>query len=112
MAYEQAQPEPKPSVEGNPERVPRRGLRALLIGCIGAATLLAAGAGALTFFGSAADGGPTVSLKLTAVARAPAEAGGRTPSFVNTRVIGGNLVADPLLIEDSSEGPLPVIAPD
>jgi polysaccharide deacetylase 2 family uncharacterized protein YibQ len=103
---------PEAGLAAQNQRPRRPGLRALLIGCVGVVTLLAAGAGALTFLGSAADGGPKVSLKLTAFARAPAESGGRTPSFVNTRAAGGNLVADPLLIEDSSEGPLPVIAPD
>jgi polysaccharide deacetylase 2 family uncharacterized protein YibQ len=112
MADEQAQPELNPDGAGNPARAPRMGLRALLIGCIGVVALLAAGAGAVTLVGAASDGGPKVSLKLTAFARAPTESGGRAPSFVNTRAVGGNLVADPLLIEDTSEGPLPVIAPD
>jgi uncharacterized protein len=63
--------------------------------------------------GSAADGGPLVALKLSPFPTADAAGRAvRSTAFRATRDIGGNLVADPALIEDSSQGPLPRIAQD
>jgi polysaccharide deacetylase 2 family uncharacterized protein YibQ len=90
-------------------RMPALGIGVLAIGAILGTTIAA-----LTLLGSAADGNPTVSLKLTPPARGPLEtaAPGHTLSFVDSRAVGGNLVVDPALIEDAAEGPLPVIARD
>jgi len=67
----------------------------------------------IEYAGNAADGGPRITLKLSPFPGA-GEAGRSGPStvFRAAREIGGNLIADPALIEDSSQGPLPRIAPD
>jgi len=102
----------EPGAPHDGERAGRREIRALIVSVVALMSLLSAGAGAINYFGSAADGGPTVSLKLTAVARAEPHGEVPAPSFLNTRALSGNLIADPALIEDSPDGPLPVIARD
>src|SRR5258706_13080834 len=68
--------------------------------------------GAVSLLGSPADGSPSVSLKLASYSPKNAE---RTPtpsSFHETRQLNGNLIADPSLLEDSEQGPLPIISKD
>src|SRR5262245_52751270 len=67
--------------------------------------------GAVSLLGRPEDGSPTVSLQLSAAAPANNERLAVT-SFHERRELNGNLIADPALLEDSAEGPLPIIAKD
>jgi polysaccharide deacetylase 2 family uncharacterized protein YibQ len=95
------------------EPAPRKGARPLVIAFAALLTFLAAGATALNLFGSVEPGDPAVVLKLTPF-RGAADPGGvlAAKSFHDTRESGGNLIADPRLIEDSATGPLPRVARD
>jgi polysaccharide deacetylase 2 family uncharacterized protein YibQ len=101
-----------PGAPKDGERAGLSDMAALIVGGVALMSFLSVGAGAITYFGSAADGGPTVSLKLTAFARGALQGEGPPPSFVDTRALSGNLIADPALLEDAPEGPLPVTARD
>ena len=92
--------------------------RVFATGFFGLSAALGAGFVALTYFGSPSDGNPVVTIALPPFAAAPAvseEPPSPPPAplpFVNTRMVEGKLVADPALIEDSPEGPLPIIGKD
>ena len=89
-------------------------LRPLHRAFAGVIALLGVSSAALTLFGSARDGEPSIFLQLSANGHAAsAEGQGAQPvSFVNVRSVNGHLVADPALIEDAPEGPLPKVAED
>ncbi len=88
--------------------------RPLQCGFLGVLAFAGGSAAALTLFGSARDGEPSIFLSLTTQGHAVSdENGAPSPvSFVNARKVNGHLVADPALIEDAPEGPPPVIAKD
>lgn len=75
---------------------------------------LAAGTLAVAIFGSAVDGDPAVSIPLISETSSTEASGEPAPakSFLAARSLAGHLVADPELIEDSLEGPLPKRGPD
>jgi hypothetical protein len=88
-------------------------VRAFTNGLAGLGAALALSIVAFGVFGSSEDGNPMISLALSPFPRSPVLAAQQhEPSFVNSRVVNGYLVADPKLIEDSAQGPLPAIAPD
>jgi len=95
------------------ELAPRKSARPLVIAFAALLIALGAGATALNLFGSAEGGDPVIALKLTPFRGAP-DPGGvlAAKSFRDTRESGGNLIADPALIEDSATGPLPRVAKD
>lgn len=64
---------------------------------------------AVTILGSAADGDPVVSISLTAASPVSERSseGIAAKSFLVSRSLAGHLVADPQLIEDTIDGPLP-----
>ena len=95
------------------EPASHRGARLLVIAFATLLISLSAGATALNLFGSVEAGDPVVVLKL-APFRGAADPGGvlAAKSFHDTRESGGNLIADPALIEDSTTGPLPRVARD
>ena len=87
--------------------------RSLAIAFFAVCAMLGTFVAALSYLGSAADGSPVVSIEIGPFPRNSGE--GRVASgssFVEKRMVSGNLVADPALIEDSAMGPLPVVAPD
>jgi len=112
-----SEPSPESPVPALPapadEPAPRRSARPLVIAFAALFISLAAGATALNLFGSAEGGNPVFLLKLTPF-RGAADPGGvlAAKSFRDTRESGGNLIADPQLIEDSATGPLPRVARD
>jgi polysaccharide deacetylase 2 family uncharacterized protein YibQ len=65
--------------------------------------------GWVAFFGSARDGSPEVRVPLPPIAGGPVTTG---PSAGPQRLVNGNLVADPALLEDTPLGPLPRVAAD
>jgi len=75
---------------------------------------LTAGMIAVTTFGSALDGVPAVSIPLLSESSSTEESVEPPPakSFLGARSLAGHLVADPELIEDSLEGPLPKRGPE
>jgi polysaccharide deacetylase 2 family uncharacterized protein YibQ len=87
-----------------------RARRAVLFGTIAAAALVLGGIAAIAAFGTPSDGDPHVSLALDGEAgegvRQPLPTGGAA------RYSNGQLVSDLALLEDSPDGPLPVIGPD
>ncbi|HXJ01076.1 MAG TPA: divergent polysaccharide deacetylase family protein [Micropepsaceae bacterium] len=74
--------------------------------------LLAVGAAAIAIAGKSSDGSPVISIHLRPFPSAGEAAVMKLGAFHDTREAGGNLVADPALIEDSPQGPLPRIARD
>jgi polysaccharide deacetylase 2 family uncharacterized protein YibQ len=84
--------------------------RPLIIAYAGFFLLLAAIAAAVHFGGDPKDGGPSISIGLRPFPSAGEAQAMKLGAFHDTREIGGNLVADPALIEDSPQGPLPQIA--
>src|SRR5450432_1968350 len=66
----------------------------------------------VNFAGDARDGSPMVSIGLRSFPSAGEAAAMKLGAFHDTREISGNLIADPALIEDSPQGPLPKIARD
>lgn len=89
-----------------------RGFRArpLIIAYAGFFMLLAATAAAVQLDGNPQDGSPAISIPLRPFPSAGEAQAMKLGAFHDTREINGNLVADPTLIEDSSQGPLPRIA--
>jgi polysaccharide deacetylase 2 family uncharacterized protein YibQ len=71
---------------------------------------VAALAGAIGVAGSASDGDPSVTLKLRGFPSQKDAELMRPGAFRGARELRGNLVADPDLMEDSPQGPLPRIA--
>jgi polysaccharide deacetylase 2 family uncharacterized protein YibQ len=66
--------------------------------------------GAVSLLGSPDDGSPSVTLKLGSF---PQATSGVIPAdFHQRRELNGNLVSDPALLEDSTQGPLPMIGKD
>jgi polysaccharide deacetylase 2 family uncharacterized protein YibQ len=116
MAVEDT-PVPAPEIADDAERMkaPTRGVfaRALVIAYAASFGLLGASAGALNFLGDPADGSPSVTIRMLPF---PTEAQAATMRVANVlrdvREVQGHLVADPALIEDSPQGPLPKIAAD
>jgi len=108
-------PAPEPSGDAERLNAPERPVftRALVIAYAASFGLLLLGAGALNFLGDAADGSPSVTIRMLPF---PTEAEAATMRVANVfrdvREVQGHLVADPALIEDSPQGPLPKIAPD
>jgi polysaccharide deacetylase 2 family uncharacterized protein YibQ len=100
-----------PAPAGEP--APRKGARPIVIAFAALLIALGAGATAVNQFGSAEGGDPVFVLKLTPF-RGAEDPGGvlAAKSFRDTRESGGNLIADPALIEDSATGPLPRVAGD
>jgi polysaccharide deacetylase 2 family uncharacterized protein YibQ len=66
----------------------------------------------VNFAGDRRDGSPQVSLALRSFPSAGEAAAMKLGAFHDTREVSGNLIADPALIEDSPQGPLPKIARD
>src|SRR5215472_9068194 len=94
---------------------PKRRLftRALVIAYAMAFALLGGGAGALNFLGDPADGSPSVTIRMLPFPTVAEAATMRVRNvFHDAREVQGRLVADPALIEDSPQGPLPKIGPD
>ena len=87
--------------------------RVLAIAYVAAFVLLGAGAATLNFAGDPADGSPSVTIRMLPF---PTEAEAATMRvrnvFRDVREVQGRLVADPPLIEDSPQGPLPKIGPE
>ena len=87
--------------------------RALAIAYAASFGLLFTGAAALNFLGDPADASPSVTIRMLPF---PTEAEAATMRIANVfrdvREVQGHLVADPALIEDSPQGPLPKIATD
>ncbi len=79
------------------------------LGAAGAFALLIAW---IAIFGSARDGRPEVVLPLKPPPGATAEAPPAQQGDGQKRLVNGNLVADPALIEDTPQGPLPKIGAD
>jgi hypothetical protein len=112
----------------------RRGVQPLALGYLALFVLLAAAAIAIAIFGNARDGEPSATIDIAPPPNAPQHRAVQTapPSFKPTvppanatvpaaivpPVIGkavyanGALIADPALIEQTSQGPLPRIADD
>jgi polysaccharide deacetylase 2 family uncharacterized protein YibQ len=116
MAVEDA-PVPAPDSSEDAERsnVPKRtrSTRALVIAYAVAFALLGGAAGALNFLGDPADGSPSVTIRMLPFPTVAEAATMRVHNvFHDAREIQGRLVADPALIEDSPQGPLPKIGPD
>lgn len=122
-----AEPVPAATTPTPAEAAPRavnKGIRALAAGYLGVFGFLLTAGVALALFGSASDGSPMVSLAIAPRAEAPRQGEAETKaetqtqgparpaSLVKTRVVSGYLVADPALIENSPEGPLPAVASD
>jgi polysaccharide deacetylase 2 family uncharacterized protein YibQ len=72
--------------------------------------LLAATAGAVQFVGDPKDASPSITIGLRPFPSAGEAQVMKLGAFHDTREISGNLVADPALIQDSPQGPLPQIA--
>ena len=110
-------PVPAPDSSDDAERsnAPRRRIftRALVNAYAASFALLAIGAVALNFLGDPADASPSVTVRMLPF---PTEAEAATMRvrnvFRDVREVQGNLVADPALVEDSPQGPLPKIGPD
>jgi polysaccharide deacetylase 2 family uncharacterized protein YibQ len=104
-----APPTPAPA----DEPAPKKRARLLVIAFATLLIVLGTGATALNLFGSVEAGDPVVALELTPF-RGGADPSGvlAAKSFRDTRESGGNLIADPALIEDSATGPLPRVARD
>jgi uncharacterized protein len=99
---------PEPASQAPGARPAPIALRPLAIGLISICAVLAVLMLAVAILGSASDGSPTVSIRLSSSMRnANPGSGTRAASFLASRSISGHLVADPELIEDSFEGPLP-----
>jgi polysaccharide deacetylase 2 family uncharacterized protein YibQ len=109
------------SGDTGPRTAPARALAALAFACSFVVCLLAAGALAITLLGS--SGEPVVSLNLTPGPHKPAapprkfageEFPAPPPGVPVTKPIyaGSALIADPALIENTAQGPLPRIADD
>src|SRR5258705_11381291 len=105
-------PEPPLPAPADPPAA-RKAARPLVIAFAAFLIASAAGATALNLFGSAEAGDAVTVLKLTPF-RGAEDPGGvlAAKSFRDTRESGGNLIADPALIEDSATGPLPRVAGD
>jgi len=86
--------------------------RPLALAYAGFFVLLAAGAAAIEIAGNPDAGSPVVSVGLRPFPSAGEAAAMKLGAFRDTREMGGNLIADPALIEDSPQGPLPKIARD
>src|SRR5215472_2485302 len=67
--------------------------------------------GAVSLLGSPDDGSPSVTLNLGSFPQA-ATSGVMPADFHQRRELNGNLVSDPALLEDSTQGPLPMIGKD
>ena len=95
-----------------PLKLPIRGLlrRPLPLAYAGLLALLAVLATALNFAGDPQDGSPVISIKLRSFPSAGEAQAMKLGAFHDTRESAGNLIADPSLIEDSPQGPLPIIA--
>ena len=94
------------------ERATGLRVRPLVIAYAATFVLLAAAATAVNFAGNPQDGSPVISIWLRPFPSAGEAEAMKLGAFHDTREIGGNLVADPALIEDSPQGPLPRIASD
>ena len=108
-------PAPEATEEAAQVTAPRRPIftRSLLIAYALAFGFLGGGAVALDFLGDPKDGSPSVTIRMLPF---PTEAEAATMRVANVfrdvREVQGQLVADPKLIEDSPQGPLPKIAAD
>jgi polysaccharide deacetylase 2 family uncharacterized protein YibQ len=87
-------------------------LRPLPLAYAGFFALIAVLATTVNFAGDARDGSPVVSIPLRSFPSAGEASAMKLGAFHETRESGGNLIADPALIEDSPQGPLPKIAQD
>jgi polysaccharide deacetylase 2 family uncharacterized protein YibQ len=67
---------------------------------------------AVSYFGSAEDGYPSVSLKLVPRAGAAGEAPVKAAALRAPRLLNGHPIADPAVLADDAGGVLPVIASD
>jgi polysaccharide deacetylase 2 family uncharacterized protein YibQ len=103
-----------PQAEGRTFKARMRSLltRQLPLAYAGFFASLAALATTVNFAGDVRDGSPQISVSLRSFPSAGEAAAMKVGAFHDTREISGNLVADPNLIEDSPQGPLPKIARD
>ena len=116
MAAEEI-PVPAPDASGDAAQsnAPKRPVftRALVIAYACAFGFLGGGAAALNFFGDPADASPSVTVRMLPFPTEAEAATMRVPNvFRDVREVLGHVVADPKLIEDSPQGPLPKIASD
>lgn len=93
------------------ETKPNRSTRALVLAALGAASVLAAAAGAIALMGSGQDGEPKATLVLAPAANGP-DAVPLPLAGQAARYVNGNLVSDLALLDDTSDGPLPKIGAD
>ena len=93
-------------------RLRRLLMRPLPLAYAGFFTALAALATTVNFVGDARDGSPQILLPLRSFPSAGEAAAMKLGAFHDTREVSGHLIADPALIEDSPQGPLPKIARD
>jgi polysaccharide deacetylase 2 family uncharacterized protein YibQ len=85
-------------------------LRPLIIAYAGVFLFLAATAAAVQLAGDLHDGIPSITTRLRPFPSEGEAQAMKVGAFHDTREINGNLAADPTLIEDSPQGPLPQIA--
>ena len=112
MAVENT-PEPEPAAPvAAPvtERARKFYRRPLVIAYAASFVLLTSAAAAVNFVGDVRDGSPAITIALRPFPSVGEAQAMKLGAFHDTREIAGNLVADPLLIEDSAQGPLPRIA--
>jgi polysaccharide deacetylase 2 family uncharacterized protein YibQ len=88
-----------------------RGRSALGLTAIAAVAILGLVVASVAMFGTADDGRPVVTLPLQKGAAPETPPPQEQPAGA-LRLVGGNLVADPALIENTALGPLPKIAAD
>jgi polysaccharide deacetylase 2 family uncharacterized protein YibQ len=111
MAEDKVPDSPQSSGDAVPARASRRA-RAIVIAYSAAMIALGGFVATLDVVGNPHDGGSAVSLAITAFPGTREAVAAHEGPFGNSREIGGHLIADPALIEDAAQGPLPRIAPD
>jgi len=109
-------PERRPETRDDPapSNAPGRRFRARPLAIAYASLFMVLGAlvAVIAYAGSATGGRPLIALKVSPFPSASdANRSASAASFGTTRESGGNLIADPQLIENSLLGPLPRIAP-
>jgi uncharacterized protein len=86
--------------------------RPLVLAFVTLAAVTMALAVLIALTGDASDGDPVVSLVLAPLPSAPQTATQKPQAAPGPRLVNGNLVADPALLERTSDGVLPVVAAD
>jgi len=99
---------PDPAPDASSAALARANWRPLAFAYIAFLGFFLALVAAVSLLGSPQDGNSAVSLQLASYPKTTARQ--NVPSsFQMTRILNGNLVADPALLEDSADGPLPII---